>query len=111
MLELDPTYEDYTAWGGSLDEESFGAALPGAASRVRARCAAFGGSMGAEEADAYIRAVCAAVDALGDGTAGMTGYTAGKVSATFSSSAAADNTVGAAIERELSGTRLACTGV
>lgn len=53
----------------------------------------------------------AAVDALADDQSGLARYSAGKVSVTFADSAYRSNTVGAAIERELSGTRLVGTAV
>lgn len=105
-------YESYVARGGRLDEESFAAALPKAQSMVRSRTAAVPrGSLTATDQETVYRAVFAAVDALSDDTAGLASYSAGKVSATFSSSAYRSNTVEAAIERELSGTRLAGTAV
>lgn len=113
MAAPEPTYDDYQSWGGQLAEDEFLASLPQACSRVRARCATVSGLDALEggEQAAYMNAVCAAVDALADGMAGIASYSAGKVSATFSAAAAQGSTVGAAIERELSGTRLASTGV
>lgn len=113
MAAPKPTYADYQSWGGQLAEDEFQASLPQAVARVRCRCAAVPdlGALEGDELAAYANAVCAAVDALSDGMAGLSSYTAGKVSATFSSAASQGSTVGAAIERELSGTRLAWAGV
>lgn len=111
MIPL-PLYSEYVQWGGELAEEDFAAALPRAVGRVRQRLAAVDvSSLTDEERRACIGAICAAVDALSDDTAGLASYSAGKVSATFASSAYRANTVEAAIERELSGTRLIGTAV
>ena len=111
MIPL-PRYGEYVQWGGQLAEEDFAEALPRAAGRVRQRLAAVDMSgLSEEEHRACIGAVCAAADALSDDTAGLASYSAGKVSATFASSAYRANTVEAAIERELSGTRLIGTAV
>lgn len=107
MKPSKPTYDDYTAWGGAADEATFSAALPAACSRVKQRCATHGlDDLTEGEAKAYANAVCACVDALSSDTAGASGYSAGSISVTFGAAAAASNTVGAAIERELSGTAL-----
>lgn len=111
MMPL-PRYSEYVQWGGQLAEEDFAATLPRAAGMVRNRLAAVDlSTLSDDERMACIGAVCAAVNALSDDTVGLASYSAGKVSATFASSAYRANTVGAAIERELSGTRLIGTAV
>ena len=106
------TFEGYASWGGQLESEAFSALLPRAASLVRQRLAAIDpASLTQEEGEARDRAVYAAVEALGDDQSGLASYSAGKVSVKFADSAYRSNTVGAAIERELSGTRLVGTAV
>lgn len=106
------TFEGYASWGGQLESEAFSVLLPRAESLVRQRLAAIDpASLTQEEGEARDRAVYAAVEALGDDQAGLASYSAGKVSVTFADSAYRSNTVGAAIERELSGTRLVRTAV
>lgn len=110
MAGSDPTYEwyesEYLAGGEGLGESAFLSALPAARARVRQRLALFDcdGLEGAD-LDAYRRAVCAACEAV-DSPA-VTSYSAGKASETFADGA----TMGAssAIERELAGSRLACS--
>lgn len=106
------TFEGYASWGGQLESDAFSALLPRAESLVRQRLAAIDpASVTLEEGEARDRAVYAAVDALADDQSGLARYSAGKVSVTFADSAYRSNTVGAAIERELSGTRLIGTAV
>lgn len=106
------TFEGYASWGGQLESEAFSALLPRAESLVRQRLAAIDpASVTQEEGEARDRAVYAAVEALGDDQSGLASYSAGKVSVKFADSAFRSNTVGAAIERELSGTRLVGTAV
>lgn len=112
MAALTPTYAYYRQWGGTLDEDTFNGNLHKAAARVSARCCLCRSidSTNSEVA-AYMNAICAAVETMGDAFAGVSSYSAGKVSQTFSADAAAKNTIDAAIERELSGTRLIGTGL
>lgn len=106
------TFDGYASWGGQLENDAFSTLLPRAESLVRQRLAAIDpASVTQEEGEARDRAVYAAVEALGDDQAGLASYSAGKVSVTFADSAYRSNTVGAAIERELSGTRLVGTAV
>ena len=106
------TFEGYASWGGQLESEAFSALLPRAESLVRQRLAAIDpASVTQEEGEARDRAVYAAVEALGDDQSGLASYSSGKVSVKFADSAFRSNTVGAAIERELSGTRLVGTAV
>lgn len=106
------TFERYASWGGQLESDAFSALLPRAESLVRQRLAAIDpASVTQEEGEARDRAVYAAVEALGDDQSGLASYSAGKVSVKFADSAFRSNTVGAAIERELSGTRLIGTAV
>ncbi len=109
MAELKPTYDFYRAWGGALEEDTFQAAIPTAYARVKQRCCAFALSeLTEDEQEVFKGAVCAACEALSDDKAGISSYSAGKVSVTFSDTQAAGNTVDAAIERELSGSKLIC---
>lgn len=106
------TFEGYASWGGQLESDAFSALLPRAESLVRQRLAAIDpASFTQEEGEARDRAVYAAVEALGDDQSGLASYSAGKVSVKFADSAYRSNTVGAAIERELSGSRLVGTAV
>lgn len=106
------TFEGYASWGGQLESKAFSALLPRAESLVRQRLATIDpASVTQEEGEARDRAVYAAVEALGDDQSGLASYSAGKVSVKFADSAFRSNTVGAAIERELSGTRLVGTAV
>lgn len=106
------TFEGYASWGGQLESKAFSALLPRAESLVRQRLAAIDpASVTQEEGKARDRAVYAAVEALGDDQSGLASYSAGKVSVKFADTAYRSNTVGAAIERELSGTRLVGTAV
>ena len=112
MQVSDPTYDwyekEYLGGGGGIGEDAFLAALPAARARVRRRLALFDCDALVEpELTAYRRAVCAACEAV-DSPA-VTSYSAGKASETFADgpTMGADN----AIERELAGSRLACTWV
>lgn len=106
------TFEGYASWGGQLESDAFSALLPRAETLVRQRLAAIDpASFTQEEGEARDRAVYAAVEALGDDQSGLASYSAGKVSVKFADSAYRSNTVGAAIERELSGSRLVGTAV
>lgn len=106
------TFDGYASWGRQLESDAFSALLPRAESLVRQRLASIDpASVTQEEGEARDRAVYAAVEALGDDQSGLASYSAGKVSVTFADSTFRSNTVGAAIERELSGTRLVGTAV
>lgn len=106
------TFEGYASWGGQLESKAFSALLPRAESLVRQRLATIDpASVTQEEGEARDRAVYAAVEALGDDQSGLASYSAGKVSVKFADTAYRSNTVEAAIERELSGTRLIGTAV
>lgn len=107
-----PEYEYYTAtYGGSLDEETFDSSLSAAYGRACCRCCAYMGvDLTEDEQAAFSNAVCAAVDSLSEETAGVSSYSAGSISVTYSEGLGG-NTVTAAIERELSGTRLIETGL
>lgn len=111
MTAADPTYRWYAdsyANGGGIGEESFDAALPAARARVRQRLSLFDcDALEEPELTAYRRAVCAACEAV-DAPA-VTRYSAGKASETFAD--AASMGIGSVIEREIAGTRLACTWV
>lgn len=112
MNELYPTYTEYAAFGGTLEEDGFLAVLSPAFARVKARCCSVNLDwLSDEELDAFKGAVCAAIDALSDDSAGRQSYSAGKVSETFSASSVRASSVEAAIERQLSGTRLIETGL
>lgn len=106
----EPTYEWYRAeyLGGreGIGEGRFSSALPQARARVRQRLALFDvDALEEPELTRYRRAVCAAVEAV-DSPA-VTSYSAGKASETFADAEAMG--VASAIERELAGSRLACT--
>lgn len=110
MAGADPTYDWYSTeyMGGAegMGEDAFSRAMPEARARVRSRLALFDcDALEEPELTAYRRAVCAAC-ALVDSPA-VTSYSAGKASETFADGSTL--TVGAAIERELAGSRLACT--
>lgn len=104
MTSLTPTYDWYAnTYLGTLGEDEFSAALPDAASRVRTRCTHRDlSTITGATADAYMRAVCAAVDRISDPA--MSSWSAGKVSG--HNVDAASMTIDAAIERELAGTLL-----
>lgn len=55
------TYQDYQAWGGTLEEGAFSASLRAAVGRVR-HVIGFNVPENDDEAAAYANAVCAAVD-------------------------------------------------
>lgn len=98
-------YEWYSQeFGGALDAKAFGACLPSALARVRARCAAHDLScLEGGDLAAFRRAVCAAVEAIDDPA--VSSWSAGKASETYVDASTAG--IDAAIERELSGSRLA----
>lgn len=104
-MELTPTYEWYTEhYGQALDVKAFSACLPAAESRVHARCACLDLTrLDIAEQNAYRRAVCAACEAEADPA--VVSWKAGKASMEYAD--AASRGTDAAIERELSGTRLA----
>lgn len=106
----DPTYkwygDEYLQGGEGLDEGAYLAALPAARARVRRRLALFDcDAIDEPELTAYRRAVCAACE--GVHSPAVTRYSAGKASETFADGATMG--VDAAVERELAGSRLACT--
>lgn len=105
MGAASPTYEWYAEeFGGALDAKAFGAQLPSALARVRARCAAHDLSrLEGSDLEAFRRAVCAAVEALADPA--VSSWSAGKASETYVD--APSMGVDAAIERALAGSRLA----
>ena len=89
-----------------MGDDAFAAALPEARARVRRRLALFDcDALDEPELTAYRRAVCAACEAA-DSPA-VTSYSAGKASERYADAA----TMGAdaAIERELAGSKLACS--
>lgn len=110
MSSADPTYEwyrdEYMGGAAGMGEGAFASALPEARARVRSRLALFDcDALEEPELTAYRRAVCAACGAV-DSPA-VASYSAGKASETFADAA----TMGAdaAVERELAGSRLACS--
>ncbi len=105
LKELTPSYSYYSSWGGSLDENNFNGELPVACARVAQRLAIHNLEE-IEEQEPVKNAVCAAIEAQANGTSGLSSYSAGQVSATYSDKFTSSNTVEAAIERELSGTDL-----
>lgn len=104
-MDLELTYEWYTEhYGQALDAEAFSACLRAAEARVQARCACHDlTALDDSEKDAYRRAVCAACEAETDPA--VASWKAGKASMEYVD--ATSRSTDAAIERELSGTKLA----
>lgn len=110
--ELKPTYSEYVSFGGACGEDGFDSALPSAYAQVKQRCCMHDlANLTEDEAAAFCRAVYAAIDAIEDETSGASSYTAGGISVSFGQSDMRRRTVAAAIERELSGTRLMEVGI
>lgn len=110
MQGPDPTFEwyfnEYLRGAGGVGEAEFDASLPAASARVRRRLALFDPeSLEGADLEAYRRAVCAACEAVSHPA--VTSYSAGKASETFADGETM--TADAAIERELAGSRLACS--
>ena len=107
------TYDLYRGQGGTLGEDAFAASLRAAASAVRDVI----GFNEPQDEEAYIRAVCAAVevdDAYGaSGGIGesVASVTLGKFSATAGASSGYGADMGRAIRRELAGSSLLYQGV
>lgn len=106
----EPTYEwyrdAYMAGREGIGEDRFSSALPEARARVRQRLALFDvDTLEEPELTRYRRAVCAAAEAV-DSPA-VASWSAGKASETLVDAEASG--VASAIERELAGSRLACT--
>lgn len=113
------TYKQYKANGGKLDEDAFIASLRAAASAVR-DIIGYNTPQDAEDEDAYIRAVCAAVDvdnaygASGGIGEAVSSVTLGKFSASMGGSGASslyDADIRKAISRELVGSSLLYQGL
>lgn len=113
------TYEDYTKHGGTLAEDVFEASSRAAVARVR-DVIGFNEPQDADDEDAYVRAVRAAVDVdAAYGCSGGIGEGLASVSiGSFSASAGADGTSGTyeadmvrAIRRELVGSSLLYQGI
>lgn len=112
------TYCNYTEHGGKLGEDAFMASLRAAASAVL-EVIGFNRPQDEEDEDAYVRAVCAAIDvdsaygASGGIGEGMASVTLGKFSASMGSSGTSlyDTDMRRAIFRELSGSSLLYQGV
>lgn len=113
------TYELYTSQGGTLGRDAFKASLRAAASAVRD---VIGRNVpqDKDDEDAYIRAVCAAVDvddaygASGGIGEAVASVTLGKFSATMGSNGAASpyhTDMRRVISRELAGSSLLYQGV
>ena len=112
------TYSSYTEQGGTLEEDAFNASLRAAAASVR-EIIGFNRPLDKEDEDAYIRAVCAAVDvdnaygASGGIGEGVASVTLGKFSASMGSGSKSlyHTDMSRAIFRELSGSSLLYQGV
>ena len=112
MAALKPAYSEYVSFGGACGEDGFESALPTAYAQAKQRCCMHDlGNLTEDEATAFRRAVCAAIDAIEGETAGAASYTAGGISVSFGQSETRRRTVAAAIERELSGTSLMEVGI
>lgn len=111
MHDRVPTYQWYKDnYGGSLSDERFVLLIGEAAAAVDQRLALFDlDALEEPELSAYRMAACAAAENIHEGPA-VSHWSAGKESVTY-----ADgidwHTLDSAIERHLSGTRLACTWV
>lgn len=110
MQGSDPTYEwyfnEYLRGADGIGEAEFDSSLPSAAARVRRRLAMIDPeSLEGSDLEAYRRAVCAACEAVS--RPAVTSYSAGKASETFADGETM--TADAAIERELAGSRIACS--
>lgn len=113
------TYEDYTRHGGTLAEDVFKASSRAAVAWVR-DIIGFNVPQDADDEDAYVRAVCAAVEVDATyGCSGGIGESLASVSiGSFSASAGADGASGTyeadmtrAIRRELVGSGLLYQGI
>lgn len=113
------TYSSYTEQGGTLGEDAFKASLRAAAAAVR-EVIGFNRPQDEDDEEAYIRAVCAAVDvdsaygASGGIGEGMASVTLGKFSASMAGGGAAslyDADMRRAVRRELVGSSLLYQGL
>lgn len=114
------SYDDYGTWGGTLDKDAFAASLRPALASVR-DVIGYNEPLGADDEDAYRRAVCAAVEvdayygASGGVGEGLASVTLGKFSAALGSAAsgasAYDVDMARAVRRELVGSSLLYQGI
>ena len=114
------TYADYEAWGGTLGEDAFAESIRAALSSVR-EIIGFNEPRDDEDLDAYVRAVCAAVDVdqaygasggVGEGLASVTlGSFSAALGASGSGASAYDIDMARAVRRELVGSSLLYQGL
>ena len=111
MGAFDPTYEEYKAFGGTLESATFYALLPKASALVRdlefpnEPC-------GGDTAAAHINAVCAAVSAMGESQAyAGGGFSIGSFSVSGGGYSEATQAVADAARRELVGSGLLFKGM
>ena len=113
------TYEQYKAQGGTLEADAFAASLRAAVSAVR-DVIGYNEPQDEEDEDAYIRAVCAAVDvddaygASGGIGEAVASVTLGKFSASMGGNGSASlyqTDMRRAVSRELSGSSLLYQGM
>lgn len=110
------TYSTYSEHGGKLEEGAFEASLRAAVSAVR-DIIGFNEPQDTGDEDAYIRAVCAAVDvdaaygASGGIGEGLGSFTLGSFSASQGQTSSYDIDMTRAIRRELIGSGLLYAGV
>lgn len=110
MGAFDPTYEEYKAFGGTLESATFSALLPKASALVRDL--EFPNEPDDATAQAHCNAVCAAISAasLNGGFAGA-GFTLGSFSVSGGGYSEATQAVADAARRELVGSGLLFKGM
>ena len=103
MGAYDPTYAEYEAWGGKMQEEAFMQLLPQA--RALVRDLEFPNEPDSETATAHANAVCAAIQAAAtNGAFAGAGFTIGSFSVQGGGYAEGMQAVSDAARRELAGT-------
>ncbi|OKY81535.1 MAG: hypothetical protein BHV62_01600 [Eggerthella sp. 51_9] len=110
MGAYDPTYAEFEAWGGTLQEGAFMQLLPQACAMVRDL--EFPNEPDDATAQAHCNAVCAAISAasLNGGFAGA-GFTLGSFSVSGGGYSEATQAVADAARRELAGSGLLFKGM
>lgn len=110
MGAFDPDYEEYKAFGGTLESKTFSALLPKASALVRDL--EFPNEPSDSSAEAHKRAVCAAVSAFGESQAyAGGGFSIGSFSVSGGGYSESVQAVADAARRELVGSGLLFKGM
>lgn len=110
MGAFDPNYEEYKAFGGTLESATFSSLLPKASALVRDL--EFPNEATDQTAEAHKRAVCAAVSAMGESQAyAGGGFSIGSFSVSGGGYSESVQAVADAARRELVGSGLLFKGM